>query len=291
MTDNSDQNKTVSPVVTQSKFGRVLSAFLNSPFAGMTPWIVMGFINGPGRFEEAAAVAFGLSLLIVIGGHKRGSKIKFLEVFDLVYFSSMVLLAQFAAASVLDWLEMWGGEMTNIALVSFALGSILIRQPFTMQYAKESEPEEMWDNPVFIHINYMITWSWVLGFGVGAVAGFYGDAVLQDNNNFWTGWIIGLAGTIFAISFTEFYPEYAVAKAMAKGGEDVVPQSLARLWDWVPIFVIVTGVAGLVTDSTSTVLGIVIIVVGIVIKVAMNALVPDKKKTQSQTQGLSPEHQ
>ncbi|PYE20044.1 hypothetical protein DFR67_102182 [Williamsia limnetica] len=279
MTENTDQSKTtVSPVVAPSKFSRVLSGFLNSPFAGMTPWIVMGFINGPGRFEEAAAVAFGLSLLFVLGGHKRGSKIKFLEVFDLVYFSSMVLLAQFAAASVVDWLELWGGEMTNIALVSFAFVSILIRQPFTMQYAKESEPEEMWDNPLFIHINYMITWSWVLGFGVGAIAGFYGDYVLNDNNNFWTGWIIGLAGTIFAISFTEFYPEYAVAKEMAKAGEDAVPQSLMRLLDWVPIFIIVTGVAGLVTDSTSTTLGVIIIVVGVVIKLGMRALSPDNKK-------------
>lgn len=63
-------------------------------------------------------------------------------------------------------------------------------------------------------------------------------------------------------------------------------------WDWAPIFVIV---AGLVTDSTSTVLGIVIVVVGVVVgvvvKVAMNALVPDEKKTASRTQGSSPEHQ
>lgn len=54
-------------------------------------------------------------------------------------------------------------------------------------------------------------------------------------------------------------------------------------------------VAGLVTDSTSTVLGIVIVVVGVVVgvvvKVAMNALVPDEKKTASRTQGSSPEHQ
>jgi hypothetical protein len=243
----------------------------------MSPWILMALITGPGRFEEAAAAAFGLSLLFVIGGHRRGSKIKLLEVFDVTYFAAMVLLAQFAAANVVEWLERWGGEMTNIALVSFALGSIIIRQPFTIQYAKEQAPEELWKNPLFLHINYMITWSWVIGFGVAAAAGFYGDAVLDDSGNFWTGWIIQLAGTVFALSFTEFYPDYATDRARQKGGEDVSPQSLARLWDWVPIFVIVTGVAGLVTDSTSTTVGIVIIVVGIVLKVAMGRLLPDKK--------------
>ncbi len=239
----------------------------------------MAFLNGPGRFEEAAAAAFGLSLLFVIGGHRRGSKIKLLEVFDVTYFAAMVLLAQFASADIIDWLEKWGGEMTNIALVSFALVSIIIRQPFTLQYAKEQAPKEVWDHPLFRHINYMITWSWVFGFGVAAAAGLYGDAVLDDNNNFWTAWIIQLAGTVFALSFTEFYPDYASDRAQQKAGEDVSPQSLARLWDWVPIFVIVTGIAGLVTDSLHEVTGIVIIVVGIIIKVVMGRIWPTPKKT------------
>nr|WP_223249392.1 hypothetical protein [Williamsia marianensis] len=262
------------PVISPSKSRRVLSAFLDSPFAGMSPWILMALITGPGRFEEAAAAAFGLSLLLVLGGHRRGSSIKFLEAFDVTYFAVLVLLAQFGSDGLINWLEHWGGEMTNIALVSFALGSILIRQPFTLQYAKESTPEELWKNPLFLHINYMITWSWVIGFGVAAAAGFYGDAVLDDSGNFWTGWIIQLAGTIFALSFTEFYPDYATDREAQKRGEDVSPQSLARLWDWVPIFVIVTGIAGLITDSLSTTVGLIIIAVGVVLKLAMARLLP-----------------
>ena len=234
----------------------------------------MALITGPGRFEEAAAAAFGLSLLLVLGGHRRGTSIKFLEAFDVTYFAALVLLAQFGSDGVIKWLEHWGGEMTNIALVSFALGSILIRQPFTLQYAKESTPEELWKNPLFLHINYTITWSWVFGFGLAAVAGFYGDAVLDDSGNFWTGWIIQLAGTIFALSFTEFYPDYATDREAQKRGEDVSPKSLARLWDWVPIFVIVTGIAGLITDSLSTTVGLIIIAVGVVLKLAMARLLP-----------------
>lgn len=280
MTNTDGNEKTDISLIQQSKARRLLSGFLDSPFAGMSPWILMALLNGPGRFEEAAAAAFGLSLLLVIGGHRRGSKIKLLEIFDVTYFAVMVLLAQFAAKGLVDWLENWGGEMSNIALVLFALGSVIIRQPFTLQYAKEQAPQEVWKTPLFLHINYAITWSWVIGFGVAAAAGFYGDAVLDDNNNFWTAWIIQLAGTIFALSFTEFYPDYAADRARRKAGEDVSPQSLARLWDWVPIFVIVTGIAGLVTDSVGTTASIIIIVVGVVIKAAMARLFPsDKKRT------------
>ncbi|MDH3061136.1 hypothetical protein QEN36_17430, partial [Gordonia alkanivorans] len=135
MTNSPDKPAADQPTVsTVQATGarRVLTAFLNSPFAGMSPWILMALLTGPGRFEEAAASAFVLSLLLVVGGHRRGSKIKLLEVFDVAYFGTMAALALFASESVIDWLEKWGGEMTNIALVAFALGSILIRQPFTL---------------------------------------------------------------------------------------------------------------------------------------------------------------
>ncbi|TSD93725.1 hypothetical protein FOV72_19200 [Gordonia rubripertincta] len=245
---------------------RVLTAFLNSPFAGMSPWILMALVTGPGRFEEAAASAFALSLLLVVGGHRRGSKIKLLEVFDVVYFGSMAALALFASAGVIDWLEKWGGELTNIALVTFALGSILIRQPFTLQYARESVDEEAWDSPLFLRINYVITWAWVIGFGVAAVSGAVGDIVLDDSNNFWTGWIIQIGGTVFAIAFTEFYPDYATYHAAVREGwpTDEKPQSMFHLFDWVPGYVLAIGIAGLLTDELSMVVGIVVIVVGAV---------------------------
>jgi hypothetical protein len=178
----------------------------------------------------------------------------------------MAALALFASESVIDWLEKWGGEMTNIALVAFALGSILIRQPFTLQYARESTDEEVWDSPLFLRINYVITWAWVVGFGVAAVSGAVGDLVLDDPNDFWTGWIIQIGGTVFAIAFTEFYPDFATYRAALREGWDTdeKPQSMLHLFDWVPIFVLAIGIAGLLTDEFSTVTGIVVIVVGAV---------------------------
>ena len=37
-------------------------------------------------------------LLLVIGGHKRGSSVKLLEVFDVTYFGTMAIIALFAVA-------------------------------------------------------------------------------------------------------------------------------------------------------------------------------------------------
>ncbi|WP_240199524.1 MULTISPECIES: hypothetical protein [unclassified Gordonia (in: high G+C Gram-positive bacteria)] len=259
-----DSTRTDPPPTSGAR--HALTLFLNSPFAGMSPWILMALLAGPGRFEEAAASAFALSLLLVIGGPKRGTSVKLLEVFDVTYFGTMAIIALFASDHVIDWLERWGGEMTNIALVSFALGSILVRQPFTLQYARETTEKEFWDSPLFIHINYVITWAWVGGFGVAAISGAFGDLVLDDPNNFWTGWIIQIGGTIFAIAFTEFYPDYATYRAAVRAGwaTDEKPESIMHLFGWVPIYVLAIGISGLVTDSLGTVAGVVLIVAGVV---------------------------
>jgi hypothetical protein len=71
-------------------------------------------------------------------------------------------------------------------------------------------------------------------FLVSALVGAYGDAVLRDNDNFWTAWIVPLAAIIFAGSFTEFYPDYATGQS----------KSWARIFDWLPPFVVVTGIVG-----------------------------------------------
>ena len=60
-----------------------------------------------------------------------------------------------------------------------------------------------------------------------ALVGAYGDAVLRDNDNFWTAWILPIGAIIFAVSFTEFYPDYATGERT----------SIAGAFDWVPPFV------------------------------------------------------
>ena len=145
-----------------------------------------------------------------------------------------------------------------------------------MQYAKESTPEEYWTTPLFLRINYVITAVWALAFTWSAVMGLFGDALLHDGDNFWTGWILQLLGTFFAISFTEWYPEYAPNKAaQAQGLETEPPQSIFRLFDFLPVFVAVTGIAGLVTDSVSVTAGVTLILVGVFGHLAMRRFTVD----------------
>jgi hypothetical protein len=46
---------------------------------------------------------------------------------------------------VIDWLQLWAGELSNVVLAVFAVGSLVLRRPFTMAYAKDTTPPEHWD--------------------------------------------------------------------------------------------------------------------------------------------------
>ncbi|MEE4022077.1 hypothetical protein V1Y59_03215 [Gordonia sp. PKS22-38] len=266
----------------------LVRAFVNSPLSGLAPWILMAVLSGPGRFEESVSAALGLALLVVFASWRLGNSIKLLEWFDVAFFAVLCVIGLFATASMITWLELWAGEIVNLALVTFALGSVLIRRPFTLEYAKEQKPEEFWESPIFIRTNYVITGAWAAAFGVSAIAGLIGDAVLGTSDNFWLGWIIPIGATVFAIAFTEFYPDYGPPRAMQQMGVDTDPPvSIARLFDWLPVFVLIVGIAGLVTDSTTTVLGWILIVVGAVGIRLMGKLFPDTKKSGSGDDGAS----
>jgi hypothetical protein len=252
---------------------KFIDGYVRSPFAGIAPWVLMGVVSGPGRFEEAASAALGLALLTLWVGSRRGVPVHLLEAFTVVYFGVLAVLGLVAPERTIEWLELWAGELSNVALAAFAIVTLLIRRPFTLAYAKDTTPREHWDSPLFMRINYMISAVWAGAFLVSAIVGAYGDAVLRDNDNFWTAWIVPLAAVIFAGAFTEFYPDFATGEST----------SVARIFDWLPPYVMVTGIVGWVSDAVPDAVAITLIAVGVVGSAAMRRFFPsDAESTAPQ---------
>ncbi|WP_156743948.1 hypothetical protein [Mycobacterium sp. 1164985.4] len=244
---------------------KFVDAYVKSPFAGLAPWILMAVVAGPGRFEEAASAALGLALLTLWVGTRRGVPVHSLEALTIAYFGVLAVLGLLAPDRVIDWLQLWSGELSNIVLAVFAVGTLIVRRPFTMAYAKDTTPREYWDTPPFRRINFAITGAWAAAFVVSAISGGIGDAVLRDNDNFWTAWIIPIGALVFAASFTEFYPDYATGES----------DSWSGAIDWLPPFLTVTGIIGWVSDSTSDTVAIALIAIGIVGSIAVRKLLPE----------------
>jgi hypothetical protein len=97
---------------------------------------------------------------------------------------------------------------TGILLVT--LFSILIRYPFTLQYALEAADAETAKQPGFVRANYVITWAWA----AAALLMMAGNAAMiyVPWLPFWGGLIIAFAARNSAIYFTNWYPQYLRAK-------------------------------------------------------------------------------
>lgn len=233
--------------------------FINGPIGGLAPWIAMSLLAGPGRFELAVGVAFAISLIVVAVGRAGGGSWKILELCDITFFTLIGILGLLVSQSTLDALDNWSGEMSNVALTLIAFGSILFRVPFTLQYAREEAPRELWDNPAFIRTNYAISAFWGGAFLVAALAGAYGDLILDNSNNLWTGWVIQTLALLVAIQFTEWYPK--VVGARAPDATEPAPP-LSELLLGATALLIPVGIIGLALEACATPIGVALIVIG-----------------------------
>ncbi len=100
--------------------------------------------------------------------------------------------------------------IVDLGLLLLICGSIVMRRPFSLQYAQDTTPEEFWTERVFLRTNYVVTMIWAIAFAIMSVA----DAVLTIDTSFplvisvATG-LVALAG---ALVFTLRYPAYAASR-------------------------------------------------------------------------------
>lgn len=98
----------------------------------------------------------------------------------------------------------------DIGIFLIALGSILVRRPFTLQYAREEVDAGTAVLPAFIRANYTITWAWtgaMLLMMIGNVATIYVPGL-----PLWSSLLVAFAARNSAVYFTKWYPEYTKAK-------------------------------------------------------------------------------
>ncbi|MFE9927898.1 hypothetical protein [Streptomyces sp. NPDC005533] len=242
-----------------------LSRILENPIVGMAPWILFSLLVGPGRFEISVGIALAAAVALVVLSRvvNRGSSWKLLEVADVVFFAAMAVVGALASEGTLRWLETYAGEVANITLAVIAFGSMAVRMPFTLQYAREQVDPSLWHTPGFVRTNYVITAAWGLAFLVAAVAGAYGDLVLHNPNNIWTGWIIQILAIVAALRFTVWYPDVVRARAAREAaGQAPEPLRLAGLLLPLAGLLVPIGIAVLVFDGNVWWLGVALIVGG-----------------------------
>lgn len=129
---------------------------------------------------------------------------KILEIGTFVLFAALALYALLAKP---DWSLMGVRLRVDAGLLLLVLITMMLRKPFTLQYARESVAKELWDSPEFLRTNYVITAVWALAFLVLVIA----DMILIYMPE-WphrVGILLTIAALYGAFKFTAWYPDRA----------------------------------------------------------------------------------
>jgi hypothetical protein len=164
-------------------------------------------------------VSAGICLAVIALDIRQGRSIKILGVGSILTFVAIGLYVVLVDPVPGDSAVRFAVD-TGILLVT--LFSILIRYPFTLQYALEVTDAETAKLPGFIRANYVITWAWA----AASVLMMVGNAAMiyVPWLPFWGGLLVAFAARNCAIYFTKWYPQYCRAK-YGNSPADALPRS------------------------------------------------------------------
>ena len=156
-----------------------------------------------------AATAVSLAL-VAREALRKARSLKVLEVGTAVLFGGLAAYTLLVGGA---W-SVFGVRLTvDAGLFLIVLISIAVGRPFTLPYAREQVPRELWERPQFIRTNYVVTAAWAAAFAVIVAA----DALLlyAPEVPAAVGIVTTVLALLAAIRFTTWYPKRVRAKAAA----------------------------------------------------------------------------
>jgi hypothetical protein len=169
-------------------------------FAPFIVFVIVERLAGIAIGLAAGAAASAFLLVRDLLTPQRGIKLLEIGTFFLFAFLSL-----YALAVNPPWSVAAVRLRVDAGLMLIVLASMALRQPFSLQYARESVDREHWNNPTFVRVNYVISAAWAVAFGVLVLA----DIVMVYMPSLPRAG--GVAATVVALCaaawFTGWYPQ------------------------------------------------------------------------------------
>ncbi|MFE2542804.1 hypothetical protein [Actinacidiphila glaucinigra] len=134
---------------------------------GFLPWIAFAVVATEADWRFGALAGLVLSAGLVVRERRAGHPVDrfVIEIGSGVFFA---LLAALAFAAPDSPLEPYDTALSLGWLALTAWGSLAVRRPFTLGIARTTAPPAVWDNPLFLRTNVIITAVWAASFTAGA---------------------------------------------------------------------------------------------------------------------------
>jgi len=178
------------------------------------PFVAFAVVDRLFGSLEGLCAGFAVSAILLIRDWlSRNRAPKILEIGTAALFGALALYTLLANPG---WSIMGVRLVVDAGLLSIVLMSLAIRQPFTLQYAREQVEREVWASKEFLRTNDVITAVWALAFLVLVIA----DAVLLYAPDLppRVGIIMTVLALVGAVKFTAWYPNRRRALAKPAAG-------------------------------------------------------------------------
>jgi len=176
------------------------------------PWLSFLIIARDSLFRLKLGLIVALVVSIVMGVARlhRG----------IILWAGLIFFTGATMAVVLlndMWSSKYMGILANATLAVSSWMTIALKKPFSLDYAREHTDPSLWDNPLFIRTNVIITSAWAMVFTVNTVLawGKTKHFVLPE----WGYEIVTYTFLVGAAAFTTWYPNYARNRTISEGIE------------------------------------------------------------------------
>jgi hypothetical protein len=168
---------------------------------GFAPFIAFALLTRLTGVAVSLWAATAIAAALTARSRLAGQSIKILEAGTIILFG---LLALYTTVTQTHWSLPLVRLVVDSGLLAIVLLSIAVRQPFTLQYARERVSPEARASAMFLRVNYVISAVWALALAIGVLADLtmeYAPSVPR-----WLDIAIIVAALVGALRFTEWYP-------------------------------------------------------------------------------------
>ncbi|MGJ7507506.1 hypothetical protein [Variovorax sp. GT1P44] len=178
-----------------------------------SPFIAFALLSRYLPVTAALLVGAAVAVALIVRDRvHHGRSVKILEVGTALLFGGLAL---FVLATGGAWSIVEVRFAVDAGLLLIVVISMLLRRPFTLQYARERVSPEVAALPQFAVVNYVLTGVWALAFLAMTMADFV--MARMPAVPLWIGVAVTVAAIAGAAWFTGWYPERRRRQAEAAG--------------------------------------------------------------------------
>ena len=175
---------------------------------GFAPFILFALLSRLSA-DLALWVAFAAAFVVTIRDFVESPQLRLLDAGCLVLFAILALWRGFLDPSLPLAMVRF---IADLALFVLLGGSVLVRRPFSIDYARLDPREAAWPPALFRKVNYLVSGVWTVSFLAMAVAD--GAVALLQGLAIYGSIAVSVIALAAAATFTLRYPTHAAKKLL-----------------------------------------------------------------------------